>query len=70
MESMSGPNFDILGIVKELEPSFSPVAINSDGMLEIKGFYPTKRARLTFDLKYMQEEGEWKLVGTNVKTEE
>jgi hypothetical protein len=69
-QSMAGPNFDILGIVKELKPTFEPAPeVNSDGVLIIKGYYPTKPNHVVFQLKYIQEEEEWKLVGINVKTE-
>lgn len=67
-EPMTGPNFDILGIVKELKPTFDPEPdVNSDGVLIIKGYYPTKPNHVNFDLKYLQEDDEWKLVGINVK---
>ena len=69
-ESMTGPNFDILGIVKELKPTFDPASeVNSDGVLIIKGYYPTKPNHVVFQLKYIEEDEEWKLVGINVKTE-
>ena len=69
-KSMAGPNFDILGIVQELKPTFDPSPeINSDDVLVIKGYYPTKPNHVVFQLKYLQEEDEWKLVGINVKTE-
>jgi hypothetical protein len=67
-ESMTGPNFDILGIVEEMKPTFEPAAeVNSDGVLIIKGYYPTKPNRVFFELKYLGEDEEWKLVGINVK---
>lgn len=70
-KAFSGPNFDILGIVQELKPTFEPAAeVNSDGVLIIKGYYPTKPAHVVFQLKYLEEENEWKLVGINVHTEE
>ena len=69
-ESMTGPDFDILGIVKELKPTFDPEAeVSSDGVLIIKGYYPTKPNHVAFQLKYIEEEEDWKLVGINVKTE-
>jgi hypothetical protein len=69
-QAMAGPDFDILGIVKELKPTFDPAPeVNSDGVLIIKGFYPTKPNHLVFQLKYIEEDEEWKLVGINVKTE-
>jgi hypothetical protein len=70
-KSMAGPNFDVLGIVKELKPTFDPPAeVNSDGVLIVRGYYPTKPNHVVFRLKYIEEEEEWKLVGINVKTEE
>ncbi len=70
-KSMAGPNFDILGIVKELKPTFDPPAeVNSDGVLVVRGYYPTKPNHVVFQLKYIEEEEEWKLVGINMKTEE
>jgi hypothetical protein len=70
-KSMAGPNFDVLGIVKELKPTFDPAAeVNSDGVLIVRGYYPTKPNHVVFQLKYIEEEDEWKLVGINVKTEE
>jgi len=70
-KSMTGPNFDILGIVQELKPTFDPPAeVNSDEVLIVRGYYPTKPNHVVFQLKYIEEEEEWKLVGINVKTEE
>ena len=69
-KSMAGENFDILGIVQELKPTFEPdPEINSDDVLVIKGYYPTKPNHVTFRLKYIQEDEEWKLVGIDVKTQ-
>lgn len=70
-KSVATADFDILGIVKELKPTFEPdPAINSDGVLVVKGYYPTKPNHLNFQLKYYQEEDAWKLVGINVKTDD
>ncbi|CAN5524462.1 hypothetical protein BH20VER1_BH20VER1_11040 [soil metagenome] len=58
---------DISGIAK-LEPTFDkPPAINEDGMLELNGFYKTKPNRVRFQLGYVFEEPEWKLVRVNVQ---
>lgn len=55
--------------IKKLEPVFSsPASIDSDGVLVVKGYYPTTPARTLFQLKYLQEDGDWKLVGINVNT--
>jgi len=67
-QSMTGPNFDILGIVNELKPTFDPAAkVTSDGVLLIKGYYPTKPNHVFFQNEYIEEDEEWKLVGINVK---
>ena len=57
---------DITPITK-LEPAFdgSP-AINDDGFLVLKGSYPTKPSKVSFELKYVFEDDAWKLVGINV----
>src|SRR5450432_796331 len=50
-KSMAGPNFDVLGIVKELKPTFDPPAeVNSDGVLIVRGYYPTKPKHVVFQL--------------------
>lgn len=64
-------DIDIPSIVKELEPVFKPAAsIGDDGVLVIKGYYPTKPSKVNFQLKYVEEEGDWKLVGIDVKIKE
>ena len=56
-----------IGPVAKLQPSFEEKpAINSDGILVVKGTYQTKPSRLSFQLKYIYEDPEWKLVGINV----
>ena len=55
--------------IKKLEPVFNKDAkINSDGMLVIAGYYPTTPKRVVFELKYLEEKGDWKLAGINVQT--
>jgi hypothetical protein len=55
--------------IKKLQPVFNKDAkINSDGMLVIAGYYPTTPKRVVFELKYLDEKGDWKLAGINVKT--
>jgi len=61
---------DIAPIAK-LEPTFDgKPAMNSDGFLVVKGSYPTKPNKVSFEVKYVQEEMEWKLVGINVRVKE
>ena len=62
---------DIPSVVNELKPVFDPpAAINGDDLLVIKGYYPTKPNKVNFQLKYMKEEGDWKLVGIDIKLKE
>jgi hypothetical protein len=55
--------------IKKLEPVFNkPAEINSDDVLVINGYYPTTPKRVVFRLQYLQEEGDWKLVGIKLDT--
>ncbi len=55
--------------IKKVEPVFNkPAEIDSDGVLIINGYYPTTPKRVVFRLKYLQEEGDWKLVGIKLDT--
>jgi hypothetical protein len=57
---------DISGIAL-LEPTFDqPPATNENGILELKGSYPMKASKVIFDLGYLYEGTEWKLVKINV----
>jgi hypothetical protein len=54
--------------IAKLEPTFDgPPAINGDGVLAIKGSYPTQPSKTLFQLKYIFEDESWKLVGINVE---
>ena len=56
-----------LSIVKGVEPVFSePAKINEDGVLVLKGTFPTTPTKVDFQLKYLNEKSAWKLVGINV----
>jgi len=60
-----------LGPIDTMEPTFdAKPAINSDGFLVVKGSYPTKPRKVAFEVKYVYEETEWKLVGINVRLKE
>jgi len=59
--------YDISNIAKS-EPVFDEAAkIDSNGVLAVKGSYPTKPNKVVFTLKYLQEKSAWKLVGINVQ---
>ena len=63
-------DLDLPAIVEKLEPVFKPApvieSVESHELLVIKGYYPTKPSQLNFQLKYLEEEGDWKLVGINI----
>lgn len=60
-----------LTIVKDMTPVFpEPASIDKNGILVIKGSYPTRPAVLSFTAKYMREDSEWKLVGIFVTSAE
>jgi hypothetical protein len=54
--------------IAKLEPTFEETpAVNEDGLLVMKGSYPTQPNKVFFELKYVDEDGSWKLVAINVK---
>jgi hypothetical protein len=56
--------------ITRLEPTFSTApAINENGILELKGSYPTRPSKVIFDLAYLFEGTEWKLVKINVNVQ-
>ncbi len=66
-----GKGIDLPSVVKEMEPVFNHAAeIGANDVLIIKGYYPTKPNRVVFQLKYLEEEGDWKLVGIDVDLKE
>ena len=54
-----------ISIPDTLDASFSPMPsikeIQGMQVLVVKGEYPTKPKKAQFDLKYVQEDGKWKL---------
>jgi hypothetical protein len=59
--------YDISNIAKS-EPVFDdPPAVDSDGVLAVKGSYPTRPNKVAFKLKYVQDKSSWKLLGINVR---
>jgi hypothetical protein len=70
-KQFGGQKIDFSGAIKEMEPTFEPEpAISKTGdfdVLTIAGYYDTQPNRFSFQLKLVQEDGAWKLVGINVK---
>lgn len=56
-----------LTVLEGMSPVFDEKsAINEDGVLIIKGQYPTKPSRVFFEQKYIYEGLGWKLLGFNI----
>jgi hypothetical protein len=54
-------NVDI-SVIKDVAPVFEPApTIDGNGRLVVKGHYPAKTMKATFDLTYRFENNEWKL---------
>lgn len=60
-----------LTIVEGHSPEFSEKpSVDESGRLILKGYYPTQPSRLSFTIKFIRQESEWKLVGIYVSLEE
>lgn len=56
--------------IKEVEPILTAAPeINSDGLLILEGYYPTRPNKVYFRLKYTYEHPAWKLFGIRVNVE-
>jgi len=54
-------------IVEGMEITFTnPGEINDDGVLLLRGTFPTEPKTLSFALKFLRSEGEWKPLGIKV----
>ena len=54
-------------LLDNYSPSFDEKAsINEDGVLVIKGRYPTQPSQVYFEQKYITEGQDWKVIGLNV----
>jgi hypothetical protein len=57
-----------LTVLADLEPVFSEKpSLDEDGVLYLTGYYPSQPAVTYFDLKYIYEHPEWKLLGAGVE---
>lgn len=60
-----------IGGIKDVDPVFdAPSAISEQGILELSGYYPTAPSQVWFELGYIYERSEWKLVGIQVNLTE
>jgi len=55
-------------IVAALKPAYDPAPkVDGDGKLLVKGSFPTEPLQVYFNLEFIPSDGEWKLIGINVK---
>lgn len=55
-------------IVAALKPAYDPAPkVDDDGKLLVKGLFPTEPKQVHFSLEFIPSDGEWKLIGINVK---
>ncbi|MDH3233144.1 MAG: hypothetical protein OEQ29_06430 [Alphaproteobacteria bacterium] len=53
--------------IKGTRPRFDRVPRIDRGALEVKGRYPTRPSEVLFDLRYVKEFGQWRLISINVR---
>jgi Ca2+-binding EF-hand superfamily protein len=58
---------DLSGVAKVDAVIDAGASIDEDGMLSFSGHFPLKSNKLIFSLKYILEDGSWKLASINVK---
>lgn len=59
-------NIDI-DVVSAMKPTYNPApAVDSEGKLIVKGFFPTDPTQVNFGLEFIPSDGEWKLIRINV----
>jgi hypothetical protein len=58
-----------LAPIRAVEPVFEPAEarVSASGELALKGRFPTQPSQVYFDLSYVMEGGEWRLIGINVR---
>lgn len=61
---------DLYAVALEAPHLTAPPALDDDGMLELKGFFPTRPLRIKFNLKFQDVSGHWRLFAISVGTPE
>ncbi len=65
-------NYNFKKAVSPMDATFEPAPaiekVSGLDALVVKGYYPTKPERANFELKYAMDDGNWKLIGINIKT--
>ena len=61
---------NLSSIVSAEMDSSNKATIDSDGVLNLRGKFKDDERRIRFDLKFVNEEGDWKMLGINVNYKE
>ena len=65
-------NYNFRNAVSSMDAVFAPAPaiekVAGLNALVVKGYYPTKPSHTKFDLKYVMDDGIWKLIGLSVNT--
>lgn len=65
-------DYDFKKAISPLDATFSPAPamekVSGLDAMVLKGHYPTKPLQANFELKYVMDDGTWKLIGINIKT--
>ena len=57
-----------IDVVVTYGPTYAaPPAIDAEGKLAVRGFFPTEPVRVNFELDFIPSDGEWKLIRIHVK---
>lgn len=56
-----------ISAIKDTRPKFDPAPHINKGSLELKGRYPTRPSEVIFDLGYVKENGQWRIISINVR---
>lgn len=59
---------DLYAVALDTPHLIAAPALDQDGMLQLSGFFPTRPLRITFDLKFQDVSGQWRLFGISVAT--
>ncbi len=56
-------------VLDDMQPALSSDAeVGDNGVMVLRGNYPTQPNQVNFVQKYIQEDGRWKLIGFNIET--
>jgi hypothetical protein len=65
-QSFSDQGMD-LTVLQALDPVFSkPAALDENDWVSIEGYYPSEPSRTYFSMKYLNEDGAWKLAAIDL----